>query len=447
MDIGMREILIVLGCIIMAVLFVDAYRRVRDHRRSQLGYRLNDEPHTHQPATLDGFDDDEHYDDVTPVRPAGQSSGRIGHGHLQSGASEPQTRGSSNAEPQRSRSRENDKPPGRQAEGRATPKQIRVRISAPKHDVHTQVSEQLELNPKHHHAKRSNPDKSMNHQADVSEAVSEQDESGFPLRQSTSDGSRSVVKELDADIADAAKPAVKNKGREDLFPSLQQSSQDKKSDAPMKALLQPALATAPEAGDFYSNRRNSQASRSARQQQAQQQAQHSSSAALNPATAKPAAPSQPEEVIVMHVVAAKDAMFDGEVLVQQLLAANMRHGAMKIFHRFERPEQHQGVLFSMANMVKPGYFELDHMNAFETPGVTFFLTLPCPGGALYAYDLMVDTARKLSKALGGEMRDETQSMITSQTVEHYRQRVMEFERKQRMLEKTRQIRERSQLFD
>ena len=87
------------------------------------------------------------------------------------------------------------------------------------------------------------------------------------------------------------------------------------------------------------------------------------------------------------------------------------------------------------------------MNAFETPGVTFFLSLPCSGGALYAFDLMIDTARKLSKALDGELRDETQSIITPQTVEHYRQRVQEFERKQRMMEKTRQIRERSKIFE
>lgn len=371
MDIGMREILIVLGCIIMAVLFFDAYRRVRDHRRSQFGHRLQE---SGRPNTdgLQGFDDDELLDDepLTPVRPVERRDGPIGQGHL--------------GQAKRSQA--------------PTPAQIRVRISQPKGEGAPRTQE----------------------------PASEPTEPNFAASKAQSSEAASPELEL--------KPtrAGKRKRTDERF-----DLQSRKSDAPMKALLQPALAAAPESGDLYSNRRKSQASVSARKQQEERERQETKSEPK----------SDPVEVIVMHVAAQKDEVFEGEILVQQLLALNLRHGDMKIFHRYERPEQHQGLLFSMANMVKPGYFELDHMNAFDTPGVTFFLSLPCDGGALYAFDLMVDTARKLAKDLDGELRDETQSMITAQTVEHYRQRVMEFERKQRMLEKTRQIRERSKLFE
>ncbi|HBF10119.1 MAG TPA: cell division protein ZipA [Gammaproteobacteria bacterium] len=384
MDIGMREILIVMGCIIMAVLFFDAYRRVRDHRRSQFGHRLNDRPRTSAPATLDGFDDDEMFDDedkLTPVRPVGQSSGRIGHGKLGQQKRESVAPAAEKQDPVTARAT---------ARGKASaPKQIRVRISAPKGDGKS-----------------------------ASEQVTTQ----------------------------TSKSTARQKIKDDLFPGLSAN----RSDTPMKALLQPALASAPEAGDFYSNRRNSAAARNALQAQTEKKAaEQKTQDKVEPELKKaaPAQPQEPQEVIIMHVVAPENEVFDGEVLVHQALALNLRHGDMKIFHRYERPEQHQGHLFSMANLVKPGFFELDHMNAFETPGVTFFLSLPCSGGALYAFDLMIDTARKLSKALDGELRDETQSIITPQTVEHYRQRVQEFERKQRMMEKTRQIRERSKIFE
>ena len=383
MDIGMREILIVLGCLIMAVLFIDAYRRVRDHRRSQLGHRVHDEPLSSQQSTLAGFDDDELVeDDLTPVRPLSHRGGPIGHGQL-------------------NRAHESSG----QSAGQ-TPRQIRVRISTPKQSDRVEPgSDGSDLFPS---------------KAVESQFKEESTEKAAPL-------SLDPIE---------SKFASKRKMKEDLLPDLH----GKKTDAPIKALLQPALATAPEAGDFYSNRRNSQAAKTARKQQAAQQE-------AAPSHPEVAGTSQTDEVIVMHVAAGRDDIFDGEVLVQNVLSLNMRHGEMKIFHRYERPEQHKGLLFSMANMVKPGFFELDHMSAFETPGVTFFLTLPCAGGGLYAFDLMVDTARKLSKSLDGELRDETQSVITAQTVEHFRQRVMEFERKQRMLEKTRQIRERNKLFD
>ena len=121
----------------------------------------------------------------------------------------------------------------------------------------------------------------------------------------------------------------------------------------------------------------------------------------------------------------------------------MRHGDKKIFHRFERPEEHRGHLFSMANMVKPGTFELDHMNSFATPGVTFFLELPCEGSARYAFDLMLITARKLARSFHAELRDQNQNVLTEQAVDHLLQRVVDFERKHRMRARTEQIRERN----
>ena len=47
-----------------------------------------------------------------------------------------------------------------------------------------------------------------------------------------------------------------------------------------------------------------------------------------------------------------------------------------------------------------------------------------------AYECMIGTAQCLANNLGGEMRDERQSVMTGQTIEHGRQRVREFERKQ-----------------
>ena len=79
--------------------------------------------------------------------------------------------------------------------------------------------------------------------------------------------------------------------------------------------------------------------------------------------------------------------------------------------------------------VKPGVFDLDDIDLFSTPAVSFFLGLPGPRHPKQAFDVMVAAARKLSQELNGELKDDQRSVLTAQTIEHYRQRIVEFERR------------------
>ena len=51
--------------------------------------------------------------------------------------------------------------------------------------------------------------------------------------------------------------------------------------------------------------------------------------------------------------------------------------------------------------------------------------------ALQAFEFMLETAQCVVRNLGGELKDERRSVMTPQTIEHCRQRIREFERKQR----------------
>jgi len=136
-----------------------------------------------------------------------------------------------------------------------------------------------------------------------------------------------------------------------------------------------------------------------------------------------------EEVIVMNVFAKDDSGFNGADLMRVILACGMRYGEMDIFHREE--EGSGGVSqFSMANLVKPGTFDLDDMDHFSTPGVSFFLSLPGPKNSMKALDYMYETAQCMVKNLNGELKDEMHSAMTSQTIEHSREKVRDFERRQ-----------------
>jgi cell division protein ZipA len=147
---------------------------------------------------------------------------------------------------------------------------------------------------------------------------------------------------------------------------------------------------------------------------------------------QPAAKTLPpvEEVLVINVIARESDGFKGPALLQNILESGLRFGEMDIFHRHESMAGNGEVLFSMANALKPGTFDLDDIEGFSTRAVSFFLGLPGPRHPKQAFDVMVAAARKLAHELNGELKDDQRSVMTAQTIEHYRQRIVEYERKQ-----------------
>ncbi|WP_122678612.1 cell division protein ZipA [Pseudomonas viridiflava] len=136
-----------------------------------------------------------------------------------------------------------------------------------------------------------------------------------------------------------------------------------------------------------------------------------------------------EEVLVISVISRSESGFKGPALLQNILESGLRFGEMDIFHRHESMAGNGEVLFSMANAVKPGVFDLDDIDHFSTRAVSFFLGLPGPRHPKQAFDVMVAAARKLAHELDGELKDDQRSVMTAQTIEHYRQRIVEFERR------------------
>ena len=147
-----------------------------------------------------------------------------------------------------------------------------------------------------------------------------------------------------------------------------------------------------------------------------------------PKAASPAS-LEPQEVIIINVMAFKGESFNGNDLLDVILKCGLRYGSMDIFHRYSDTKGEGVLLFSMANMVKPGTFDLDLMDEFETPGVSLFMTLPIDADSIQSFELMVNTANTIADTLDGELKDEQRSAMTRQTIEHCRQRISDFERK------------------
>ena len=145
-------------------------------------------------------------------------------------------------------------------------------------------------------------------------------------------------------------------------------------------------------------------------------------------------PIDPEEVLVVNVLSKDSEGFKGPDLLQLLLACDLRFGKKSIFHRYEKANAKGAIQFSVANLVEPGVFNLDAIDEFTTPGVSFFLSLPGPEQPLTAFNYMIETAQVLVRHLHAELRDDAHSVMTAQTIEHCRQRIRDFERKQLTLQ-------------
>lgn len=140
-------------------------------------------------------------------------------------------------------------------------------------------------------------------------------------------------------------------------------------------------------------------------------------------------PQPIEEVLIINVVSLDSEGFKGPALLQNILESGLRFGEMDIFHRHESMTGNGERYFSMANGVKPGTFDLDDIDHFATRAVSFFLGLPGPKHPKRAFDVMLAAARKLANELNGELHDDQHSVMTAQTIEHYRQRIVDFERR------------------
>jgi cell division protein ZipA len=57
------------------------------------------------------------------------------------------------------------------------------------------------------------------------------------------------------------------------------------------------------------------------------------------------------------------------------------------------------------------------------------MQLPGPEDPSAAFEDMLSVAKSVVKGLGGEVRDEHRNIMTPQTVEHYRARIVDFSRR------------------
>ncbi len=135
------------------------------------------------------------------------------------------------------------------------------------------------------------------------------------------------------------------------------------------------------------------------------------------------------DVIALTVLAKPGRNFAGSAVALCFMEHDLRFGDMNIFHRHADAAGQGEVLFSVANAVKPGTFDPDQMDKFSTPGVSLFMTMPGPQDVREAYAVLVQTAERLAAALDGEVHDGARKPFNAETRRKHQEQLSNYERR------------------
>lgn len=132
-----------------------------------------------------------------------------------------------------------------------------------------------------------------------------------------------------------------------------------------------------------------------------------------------------DDVISVYVLASEgEALIKGEKILSASYALQLEHGEMKIFHRHSETPEHK-ILFSMANIMTPGWFDIEKINDLETRGMSFFMQVNLVDHPSRVLDDMLICAHQMATMLGGvlcnptrEPLDEEFTLILRDKVKH-----------------------------
>lgn len=129
--------------------------------------------------------------------------------------------------------------------------------------------------------------------------------------------------------------------------------------------------------------------------------------------------------VTLYIYAPQNEPFRGDVVVHYLEEVGLRFGEHHIFHRHQHIDDSLSpIIFSAANLMNPGTFDLHNIANFSTAGLVLFMQLPSEGSDIANMKLLINNAEHLAESLGGFLYDDTQQPFDEQSRQRYMQRVM-----------------------
>lgn len=135
-----------------------------------------------------------------------------------------------------------------------------------------------------------------------------------------------------------------------------------------------------------------------------------------------------DKIVTVLLAARAGQTLHGPDLVVAAEKAGLVYGHRGVFHRLVDGKPEVGPIFSVANMVKPGSFDMAQIQQLQTPGISFFMTLPAPLAALDAWETMLPTVERMAELLDAIALDDERNALSRQRIAHIRDELRAYDR-------------------
>lgn len=133
-----------------------------------------------------------------------------------------------------------------------------------------------------------------------------------------------------------------------------------------------------------------------------------------------------EKVMVIYLLAQPDQEFIGTEIVSVAEAEGLKFGEDRYYHRYSTQNGTPESIFGIANILEPGLFDLSDIDNLFSPGLVFFQRLSNAGGALEAFDNMLETVIRFRDRLDGRLEDSGRRPLNRSAMIKLRDQVAEF---------------------
>ncbi|KGQ69669.1 hypothetical protein OA57_10430 [Chelonobacter oris] len=133
----------------------------------------------------------------------------------------------------------------------------------------------------------------------------------------------------------------------------------------------------------------------------------------------PTVTAEKPQTLVLYVVAPNGQSFAGTQIIQSLESLGFLFGQHSLYHRHLDLDGNSPILFSAANMMNPGIFDLNNIADFRSVGLVLFMHLPSPGSDLANFRLLLRAAQTLAEQLNGQVLDDKRQPFNEQSKNHY----------------------------
>ncbi len=120
-----------------------------------------------------------------------------------------------------------------------------------------------------------------------------------------------------------------------------------------------------------------------------------------------------DQIIILYILAQPDDSFSGESFKTAVTEAGLEHGEFDFFHLTSSSETNQGTkVYSLANMYKPGSFELESIDKFSTTGLCAFMVPSLLQDPVSGFREMCTSCKYISDQLNGVLTTNQRELLS-----------------------------------